>query len=114
MAYWRSYRKFRDEANRIAEHSSSEEEDMIAGEDTNLGNVHDNCNDSDSISHRADVLDSCNDSAREYTSMNSSDCDYTENIDENDTAATCNGSPITLGKKLANWAAKNNCQRGYH
>ena len=35
MAYWRSYRKFRDEANRIAEHSSSQEEDMIAGEDTN-------------------------------------------------------------------------------
>jgi hypothetical protein len=110
MAYWRSYRKFRDEANRIAEHSSSEEEDMIAGEDTNLGNVHDNCD--DGIGHQEDVLDSCNDSAREYTSMSDSDCDSTENSDENDTAATCNGSAITLGKKLANWATKNNCQRG--
>lgn len=119
MAYWRNYRKFRAEAQRMAEYNSSDE-DMDTTECTMYpSNSNSNSNEIDrnldDIAKDNQVLhdyDSCYEN-EQLSNSSISDCDHTRSDTDDDTVGTCSDWPteITLCQKLSTWAVKNKCQR---
>ena len=107
MAYWRSYRKFRAEANSLADPAGSEDEytnteNMDIGEICRSSELRNEVSDSD-------IVDSCCDPYQIYASSSSNCSSDDIEIDNYPDHAV---SPVTLRKKLATWATKNKCQRG--